>query len=112
MDRLGLSVQRAYDRHLFCRELFRRLLVAQSVDVLAVIQNVRGAMRENAGNGALGVRRSHLHVGMIGFGAHTVGNDAGERLLPRGRGQRGNYEKTKDQRLHNWFFHVTAEILA
>ena len=89
LDRPGLGVQRACDRHLLCRELFRRLLVAQRVDVLAVVQDVRGVVRPDAGNGALGVGRPHSHLGMTGSGAHVVRDGAGERLLALGCGQRG-----------------------
>src|SRR5262245_34658941 len=81
LDRSGLGVQRACDRDLFTRELFRRLLVAQLVGFFAVIQNILCAVRADAGDGALGVRRSHSHSGMVACGAHVVRNGAGERAL-------------------------------
>jgi len=81
LDRLGLGVQRAGDRHFLSREFFRRLLVAQGVDVLTVIENVLGVVREDAGDGALGVVRSHSHMGVIGVAAHAIGDGAGEGLL-------------------------------
>src|SRR3981189_2589981 len=101
MDRLGLGVQRAYDPHFLSREFWRRSLVAHRVEVLAVIQTIHGAMDFDTGHGALGVRRPHLHLGMICFWAIVVRNDAGERLLARGCGQRCNYEKMEDQIFHN-----------
>ena len=86
LDRLGLGVQRAYDSDFLSREFLWRPLVAQRVDVLAVIQNVQSAMDIDAGHGALGVRRPHLHSGVIRVWAIIVRNDAGERLLARSRG--------------------------
>ena len=57
-------------------------------------------MRLDAGSGAFGVRRPHPHAGMIGGGAHTVRNRAGELLLARRCGQDGKHEKATDQKLH------------
>ncbi len=68
---------------------FRRLLIAQFIDILAVIQHVRGAVDDDAGNGAVGVGRSHLHVRMIAVGALAIRNRAGERLRVLCCGHRG-----------------------
>ena len=86
LDRPGLGVQRACDVHFPSREFLRRLLVAQRIKILAVIQTVHGAVDIDAGNRALGVRRPHSHMGMI-CDAHVVRNDAGERVLARSCGQ-------------------------
>jgi hypothetical protein len=101
LDRLGLGVQRAYDPHFLSREFWRRPLVAYRVEVPAILQTVPGAMDIDAGHSTLGVRRAHLHLGMICFWAIIVRNDAGELLLARGCGQRCNYEKIEDQIFHN-----------
>src|SRR2546427_10685780 len=90
LDRLGLGVERAYDGDFLSRKSFRRSLVAQRVDVFAVIEHVRAAMVSDAGPDALGVRRPHSHPRMIGPGALAVRNGAGEGLLALLRGQRGN----------------------
>jgi hypothetical protein len=54
----------------------------------------------NAGSGALGIGRSHFHMGMIAVGAHAVRNDAGEGLLASCESQGGDGEQTKNQALH------------
>ena len=101
LDRSGLCVQRAHDVDFLSREFFRRLLVAERVHVFAVVQNVGGVVRADAGNGAIGIGRSHAHLGVTGPGAHVVRNGAGERLLALGCGQRGNCEQTQEQRYRN-----------
>ena len=53
LDRLGVGVERPCDHDLLSRELFRRLLIAQLVDFLAVTEHVRGAVGTDAGNGAV-----------------------------------------------------------
>src|SRR5260370_10811028 len=81
LDGLGLGVERAYDGDFLSRKLLRRLLVAQRVDVFAVIEHVRAAMVADAGPDALGVGRSHSHSRMIGPGALVVRNGSGEGRL-------------------------------
>jgi hypothetical protein len=100
LDRPGPGVQRAPDRDLSCREPCRRPLVAQRVELLAVIETVRRVVHADASNGALGVGWSHSHSGMIGSGTHVVRDGAGERLRARGGGYCSKYEKTPDQMLH------------
>jgi cytochrome c biogenesis protein CcmG/thiol:disulfide interchange protein DsbE len=102
LDGFGFGVQSAGDGHLFRGEFFRGLLIAQRVDVLAIIENVLRAVRIDAGKSTLGIRRSHFHAGMIGRGTHIVRNGASELLPGRWRGQRCNCEKTQDQRLHDY----------
>ena len=86
----------------FCSANFvRRLLVAQRVGRLAVIENIGGIVRPDAGDGALGVGRSHAPRGVTGLRAHIVGDDADERLLfrRRRRGSRNGRpgEKYRDE---------------
>lgn len=61
LDGLGIRVERAYDGDFLSRKSFRRSLVAQRVDVFAVIEHVRSAVVADAGPDALGVRRPHSH---------------------------------------------------
>jgi hypothetical protein len=93
LDRLGLSVQRARDRYFLSSELLRRLLVAQRVDFLAVIENIQRAVRLDARSGALGIGRSHSHSRMVGGSAHTVGNGARELSTALCGNRRSNYKK-------------------
>src|SRR5690348_12706404 len=53
LNRFRLSVWRSCDRHSLSREFLRRLLVAELVGFLAVIQNVGGAVRFDTSDGAL-----------------------------------------------------------
>src|SRR3989475_7495464 len=90
LDRLGLGVERAYDGDFLSRKSFRRLLVAQRVDVFAVIEHVRGAVGADAVPDAFGVRLPHSHPGMIGVAALVVRNGASEGRLALRRVQRAN----------------------
>jgi len=48
----------------------------------------------DTGDGALGICRSHFHLGMITDGAHAVGDDASEEVLLRRRRQGCDYQQT------------------
>jgi len=87
LDRVRLSIQRANDAHLLAGEWLRRPLVTQHVDVLAVEQDVRGAVGRHAGLRACGVRRTHSHGRVARLGALAVGDGAGKRPSALGRGQ-------------------------
>src|SRR5476651_812218 len=99
-DRLRLFVQRSYDRHLLGGELRRRLLVAQRVGVLAVVQGVFSAHAFYAFDHAFRVV-AHLHGLVVGI-AHAVGDGAGQCLLV-GREHQGR----RSDRYHNRLFHGT-----
>ena len=64
-------------------------------------------MGADAGKGALGVGRSHLHSRMIGPAALVVRNGAGERLLALRCKQRCSRQKTQEQTPHNDFADAT-----
>ena len=68
-------------------------------------------MGADAGKGALGVGRSHLHSRMIGSAALVVRNGAGERLLALRCKQRCSRQKTQEQMPHNDFADATRAEL-
>lgn len=61
LNRFRLGVQRARDHYLFSGELLGVLLIAQVVGVLAVKEDIGGAMCVHTGDRALRVVGSHTH---------------------------------------------------
>src|SRR5204863_4377806 len=72
------------------------LLITEVVDRPAGEEDVRGAVRLNTGDRALGVGRSHAHGSMAGLRAHVVGDDPGERL-PAGSSERAPGKQTGEE---------------
>ena len=101
LDGFGFRVQSTLDGNLFAGELFRGLLIAEGVDFFAVEENVAGVVDLHAGNGALGVVRSHLHAGMIATGAHAIGDDAAEGMLVGRDGEEDRRDQTEQEGFHD-----------
>lgn len=74
-------------------------MIAQGIGVGAVIQDKEGAVCVDARDGALGIRRSHTHLGVAGSGAHAIGNGAGKCAPGLRRPQCCNGQ-TDDERPH------------
>src|SRR5215831_8423384 len=79
-DGVGLRIQRAGDSDLLGGEFRRRLLIAQNIGHLAVIQDILPAHSLDALGDAFRVR-THVHGLVIGFAAHVVRDDASKCLL-------------------------------
>src|SRR5262249_21698814 len=112
VDGAGLCVECARDCYFLSGESFRTLLVTERERVLAVVENIRGAMCAVASESALGVIRAHPHSRVISSGAHVVSDGAGERALALRGGDGCNKEKRKDERFH-WcvsLFNVSCEL--
>lgn len=99
-NRHRLLIQRAVDRNFLPRKLLRCPLIAQLVGRLTVIQDVRRSVRGDASDAALASGGSHLHLGMVRGGTHTVRNGAHERPFPLCRSQRDHGNQSQDERLH------------
>jgi hypothetical protein len=76
------------------------LLIAERVDVAADDEYKKRAMRVDARERALGVRRPHAHRGVTRLRAHVVGDDAGEGGL-LGRSRRGSSESRPSEENQN-----------
>src|SRR5215468_12322180 len=76
-DSPGLGVQRARDGYLLARKFFGCLLVAEVVEGLTIVQNVKRPVRADTGNRTLGIVRTHAHTGMVAGRTHIVRDSAG-----------------------------------
>src|ERR1039457_5872690 len=103
-------VEGAHHGHLLGGEFLRRLLVAEHVRLLCfgVVQDVLAVHAFDALDDALGVV-AHLHVFVVGVGAHVVGDDAGEGLWAGGEGHGGRGENNCNLLLH-WILPLLFSI--
>src|SRR5581483_5395602 len=96
LDRLCFSVERSRNNHLLPSEPFGRLLIAERMNFLAIVENVERAVRQYAGDRAFCVRRPHPHTGVVRRGAHAVGDRTRELLFVRSGYQRRDRKERKD----------------
>ena len=102
MNRSGAGVEHSGNRHLLTCELLRSLLITQCVGIASVVQNKECAVCIHAGDGALGVCRSHTHLTVVTRGAHAVRNSSCERALCLRRPEGGDDEKNDEGPHAGW----------
>lgn len=104
MNRSSAGIEHSGDRHFLPCKLLWRFLIAQRVGIGSVVQHKQRAMGINAGDGALGIGRSHSHLSVVARGAHTVRDRACERALRLCRPERRDDEENDEG------FHVGSAV--
>ena len=100
MNGAGLRVEGARDCYFLSGEFLGVLLVAERERILAIVEDIRRAMRTVASKSAFDVIRAHSHSRVITRGAHVVSNGTSESALALRGGDGCNKEQTKDERFH------------